>query len=125
MKKPVRYIVQRYSRYAIHEPAEGYYYDGLEPDDGHGELIIRNTKAEAIKALRMLVEHENALMEEEYIERGGSGDANDKIEGCLVISSDGVTAYSINHPYIGEGEEYYVEPMNRRGRHRKGRVPYQ
>lgn len=122
----MRYIVQRYSRYAIHEPAEGgYYYDALEPDDGPGELIIRDTKAEAIEALRKLVESENALMVEEYIECGGSGDANDKIEGYLAISSDGTTAYSVNHRYIGEGEEYYVEHMNRRGRHRKGRVPYQ
>jgi hypothetical protein len=29
----VRYVVQRYARYAIFESAEsGYYYDGREPD---------------------------------------------------------------------------------------------
>jgi hypothetical protein len=122
----MRYIVQRYSRYAIYEPAEGgYYYDGLEPDDGPGELIIRDTKAEAVEALRKLVDNDNALMEEEYLDHGGSGDANDRIEGYLHISNDGAHAVSVNHRYIGDGEEYYVEPMNRRGRHRKGRVPYQ
>lgn len=121
----MRYIVQRYSRYAIYEPAEGgYYYDGMEPDDGPGELIIRDTKAEAVEALRKLVEDENALMVEEYIERGGSGDANDRIEGYMGISADGMTAYTVNHRYIGEGYEYFVEPINRRGRHRQGRVPY-
>ncbi len=107
----MKYIVQHYSRYSIYEPAEGgYYYEGMEPD---GEPIIRETRAEAIEALRELVAEYNEGMAHES-------------EGYLFFGENDKSAWATsgNHKYIGDGEEYYVEPMNRRGRHRKGRVPY-
>ena len=104
----VRYVVQKYERYAIYEPAEGgYYYEGKEPFD----YLTLDTKPEAIEALRTLVNEANDGLTRED-------------EGYLRISSCGTGAISINHRYIGDGEEYYVEPINRRGRQREGRVPY-
>lgn len=113
----VRYVVQRYQRYAIYEPAEGgYYYEGREPDE-HPWAIF-DTKQEAVDALRALVKEENESLAEMD---DGRGDTN---EGFLVISPSGVKAYSINHRYIGDGFDFYVEPINRRGRHREGWKPY-
>ncbi len=110
MKK--KYTIQQYSRYPIYEPAEGgYYYEGLEPDNDEDEMFVYDTKVDAIDTLRIFVVEENAQI-------AANG------EGYLVLSSDGTCAYSINHKYVGEGEEYYVEPLNRRGQHTKGHVPY-
>lgn len=112
-----KYVIQRYQRYPIFEPAEGgYYYEGREPDVHPYEKF--DTKQEASEALKKLVKKENESLTE--ID-DGRGDSN---EGYLVISPNGVNAYSINHKYISDGYDFYVEPINRRGRHRKGRVSY-
>ena len=45
----VKYIIQRYERYRIYEPAEGgYYYEGKQPDEKPWEIFA--TKQEAIEA---------------------------------------------------------------------------
>ena len=116
----MRYVVQRYQRYPIFEPAEGsYYYDGIEPEEH--PCSIHNTKKEAIDALHKLVDVENNELLDSYYKR----DNNDIPRGSLRLSSGGESALSIRHKYIGEGCEYYVEPINRRGRHRRGWQPYQ
>jgi hypothetical protein len=107
----VRYVIQRYARYPIYEPAEGgYCYDGREPD----EYTVHDTLIDAINAMRELVRTENAGLSHED-------------EGLLMYWEDekSAGAYSVNHKYIGDGYEYFVEPINRRGRARKGKVPYQ
>jgi len=105
------YVVQRYDRYSIYEPAEGgYYYEGLEPVDFSQAF---DTRQEAIDSLREFIDEENATLARED-------------EGFLTFweYENQAGASSINHKYIGEGCEFYVEPINRRGRNRKGRVPY-
>ena len=114
----VKYVIQRYERYPIYERAEGgYYYEGREPDEYPWEIF--ETKSEAIEALQKLVKESNESLSK--ID-DGRGETN---EGFLVISPCGINAYSINHSYIGDGYDWYVEPINRRGRHRKGWQPYQ
>jgi len=107
----VKYIVQRYQRYAIYEPAEGgYYYDGLWADEHYSKYA---QKAEAISALLKLVTESNEALSN-----------LPQARGYLILDPSGTKAYSINHKYIGDGCEFYVEPINRRGRHSKGYVPY-
>ena len=108
-----KYIVQRYARFPIFEPAEGgYYYEGLEPDDLE-KPIIRSTKRKAAKALLNLVKTLNKGLTQED-------------EGFLVcsVNKKRARAFSVNHAYVGDGVEFFVEPINRRGRNSKGRVPY-
>ena len=105
----MKYVIQMYRRYPIYEPAEGgYYYEGMAPDTYSQKY---NTKQEAMGGLREFVEEENANM-------------SAKEEGYLILSSEGLEAYTINHKYIGEGFEYRVEPLNQRGHRAKGPVPY-
>ena len=112
----VKYIVQRYARFPIYEPAEGgYYYDGIRPD---GDCSTHENKAEAIDALFKLVAESN-----DSLCNADDGKVQ-MLEGYLVLDDTGTTAYSVNHKYIGDGLEYFVEPINRRGRHRRGYVPY-
>ena len=115
----VKYVVQRYERYRIYEPAEGgYYYEGRVPHDFPKLQIIYDTKYEAIDALRKLVkEHNESLSDID----DGRGDTH---EGFLVIGISGTFAESINHKYIGEGFDFYVEPINLRGCNRKSYIPY-
>ena len=113
----VKYVVQKYTKYPIYEPAEGgYYYEGIEPEDH--PWAICNTKEEAVLRLRELVKSEN--------EQLGDFDESQKetLKGFVLINPSGLYAHSINHKYIGDGFEYHVEPINRRGRKRRGRVPY-
>ena len=107
----VKYVIQRYERFPIYEPAEGgYYYEGREAD--RIPWAVYDTKEEAISGLRKIVDENNDNITRED-------------EGFLCISSNGVNAYSINHKYIGDGYDWYVEPINRRCRHRKRYVPYE
>jgi hypothetical protein len=107
----VDYIVQGYDRYPIYEPAEGgYYYEGLEPEDADGHIRYANLDA-AKKALAEIVDEAN--------------DGYDKRdEGYMMISRDGLRAFTVNERYIGAGYEYYIEPTSQRGLHRKGWRPY-
>jgi len=107
----VRYVIQRYERYRIYEPAEGgYYYEGREPDQN--PWAVYDTQDAAISDLRKIVDENNELLEGED-------------EGFLIISNDGLNAYTINHKYIGDGYDWYVEPLNRRGRQRKAYEAYE
>jgi len=112
----VKYIIQMYERYSIYEPAEGgYYYEGREPVKYYDKY---DTKQEAMKALEQLIKNKNESLSEVD---DGRGDTN---EGYLVIGPSGIHAYSVNHKYIGDGFDYFVEPINRRGRHKEGWKPY-
>jgi hypothetical protein len=107
----VRYVIQAYDRYPIYEPAEGgYYYEGLKSVYTVG---IYDTKEEAIEDLKKYVEEEN---EKDRLQP--------EDEWYLCIFSD-TEAFSVNHRYIGDGVELYVEPINRKGRHAKGWRPFE
>jgi hypothetical protein len=113
MKSPVKYVIQRYERFPIYGPAEGgYYYNGREPDS----YAIFNTCEEANTALKKLVKETNDSYE----------DSDGQREGLLICYSGGkyANAESVNHRYIGDGYEFYVEPIDQRGLHRKGYEPY-
>ena len=116
----VKYVIQKYARYPIYEPAEGgYYYEGLGSD---AVIATCDTKEETIGHLKKYIEElKNDMIEANQEECDDGMEA----EGHLVISSCGTHAYSVNHKYVGEGFEFFVEPINRRGRHSKGRVPYE
>ncbi|GHU58488.1 hypothetical protein AGMMS49975_25130 [Clostridia bacterium] len=65
----MKYIVQRYTRFPIYEPAEGgYYYDGSEADDWYE---IFDTIEEANNHLKKLVEEHNSQYEDSDGEREG------------------------------------------------------
>ena len=108
----VKYVIQRYSRYPIYEPAEGgYYYEGREPDN----LLYAtyNTFKEAVEGLQELVKRENEGLNED-----------DEGYLCLSVGTKVAEANSCNHKYVGAGCDWYVEPINRRGRHKEGWKPY-
>ena len=105
-----RHVIQAYGRYPIYEAAEGgYYYEGREALD-YDEY---SSKAHAVKALQEFTGEEN----------NGLGDTD---EGFLlmIVTADRAEAQTINHPRIGDGYEYHVEPYCQRGKNCKGRVQY-
>lgn len=98
-----KYVIQMYQRYGVWEPAEGgYYYECIAPE----QYEIYNTKAKAIEELCKFVAEVNEKLEQNDPE-------------YLRLNSDRTWACIVNNKYIGEGEEFYVEPYDKRGCHKR------